>query len=89
MPSYQLFSLPNCDKCHEVKKFLGEIDILYEEFNLGMPVGKRVWGPILVGGYVPKTDGHGYIMPILVKRGADSKVEAIAQGPEDIKALFG
>jgi glutaredoxin len=87
MTNYQLFGLPNCEKCSEAKAFLKSIDIKYSEINLGMPTGKKEWGKILVRGYKPKTDDHGYIMPILVKSEA-AGIETIVQGPEDIRSLF-
>jgi hypothetical protein len=87
MTVYQLFSFPNCEKCQEAKAFLKSIDIIYSEINIGMPAGKKEWGKILMGGYQPKKDDHGYIMPILVKSEA-SGIETIVQGPEDIRALF-
>jgi len=87
MADYKLFSLPNCEKCTEVKDFLKSKNIPYEEFNLGMTAGKKVWGAILRTGYEPKKHDGLYIMPILVKNNG-SGIETIVQGPEDTKAIF-
>jgi len=37
--TYTLFTLPNCGKCNEVKNYLKEKEIKYEEINAGMGEG--------------------------------------------------
>lgn len=37
---YTLFTYPNCEKCNEVKNYLKEKQIKYEEVNAGLGEGK-------------------------------------------------
>jgi glutaredoxin len=37
---YTLFTFPNCEKCREIKNYLKEKQIKYEEINAGLGEGK-------------------------------------------------
>jgi glutaredoxin len=39
--TYTLFTFPNCGKCNEVKKYLKEKEIKYEEVNAGLGEGGK------------------------------------------------
>jgi glutaredoxin len=38
--TYKLFTFPNCGKCNEVKNYLKEKEIKYEEVNAGIGDGR-------------------------------------------------
>jgi len=86
---YQLYTYPNCDKCSQVKEILGEKKIPYDEINLGLSEGKRIFGKIYlqVCDKLKRDDNKMAILPILIRRN-DSGIEEIAQG-EDIKVSLG
>lgn len=77
---YKLFTYPNCPKCSEVKKYLKEKNMSYEEINAGLGDGKKIFQEFYVKnrGKI-KRDEHGTIsLPVLIDN------EKIFQGLEDI-----
>jgi len=77
---YLIYTFPNCDKCHEVKKILEKKDISYEEINAGLGIGKKKFLEFYKDykDNIERDEKGGIILPVLV---CDSK---ILQGLEKI-----
>jgi glutaredoxin len=84
---YQLYTLPNCAKCDDIKSYLYEGKIDYQECSLTQRENKRVVGELIK----TRRDDMKYVqggplLPIFLKRG-ESGIEAIAQDLEGVKSL--
>lgn len=85
--SYELYTLPNCGLCREIKEIFKGGGIEYREINIGSSQGKRVFqGLYKENRNSVKRDHTGIILPVLVESD-DSKITRIIQG-EEIKQLF-
>jgi hypothetical protein len=87
MSTYKLLTYPNCENCTKVKEYLGKTTISFQEIPAYTRDGKIEVGKIQSAGMALRRDAHGIIMPILMRMN-DSKIEAIAQGPDDVETLF-
>lgn len=87
---YELYTVPKCDGCDEVKKFLNGRGIQYQEVNLRTDEGRKIFGQIYFGidGKLRKTVQNKTILPLLVKKASSGGVEKFAQEIDEIKALF-
>ena len=87
---YQLYTVPKCDGCDEVKKFLDSRGVQYQEVNLRTDEGRKIFGQIYFGidGKLRKTVQNKTILPLLVKKASSGGVEKFAQEFPEIKALF-
>lgn len=91
---YELYTIPNCKQCGDVKNFLSEKNISYDEINLLKPEGKKIFGQIYqqINGRVDRTL-HGKIkLPLLVELECErdkKNVGRFAQELKGIEALFG
>ena len=87
---YYLVTYPNCHACAEVKPYLEERGVPYNEIQPINLKGKKVFGELLklvereVDSF--ERDDNGLIMPILLEVN-DSQLERVAQGLS-IKQLF-
>jgi glutaredoxin len=61
---YFLFSYPNCSKCEEIKKYLGEADLEGKECNLVLKESKLKIREFL--GCLKRDDKGAIIIPTLV-----------------------
>jgi glutaredoxin len=80
---YQLFTLPNCYKCKEVKDYLKKKGISYEEINAGVSKGKSQFNKFYVENKekIKREESGTISFPILVHD------ENIFQGLEKILNL--
>lgn len=85
--SFQLYTMPNCEKCVDVKRYLSEEGISYTECSLTERENKRVIGGLMKTkkDYL-KYDSGMPIIPIFVRTG-ESGIEALAQDLEGVKEL--
>ena len=84
---YKLFTFPSCEPCADIKNYLNEKGIKYEEINIGLSSNKK--NPFWLAIYMTQTlkkDEKGIILPILAKFNEDN-LEKIAQN-QNIKDLF-
>lgn len=84
---YKLFTFPNCGHCTEIKKYLNDKHVPYEEINIGLTSGKKnpVWH--MVYARELEKDEKGLVLPILAEMN-EGKLERITQN-EKIKQIFG
>ena len=83
---YELYTMPNCEKCREVKEILKENDMDYHEVNL-VGSGRKAFQEIYRNNKEEITrDSHGILLPILIES-EGSEIVKIIQG-EAIKDLF-
>lgn len=61
---YLLFSYPNCSKCEELKKYLGEAGLKGEEYNLVLKESKLKIRDFL--SFLKRDDSGAIIIPTLV-----------------------
>ena len=88
---YNLYTFPNCGDCESVKDFLNGAGIKFSEVNLGGREGKKEFGKIYAGieSQLKRDEKKSsIILPMLIRFG-DGGVEAIAQGIDETRALFG
>lgn len=86
--NYQLYTLPNCEKCAEIKEFLKRKEIEYEEINIASGNGRTKFNEVYkkIRERI-KRDKDGMVeLPIIIGSN-DSKVEIICQS-FGIKELF-
>ena len=87
--SYAVYTLPNCEKCEEIKNFMKEKKIAYEEINVGSMEGMKK----LVGLYINNKDKivldekGAIVLPILVK--SYSGYTKIIQDVKEMKKEIG
>ena len=86
---YEIYTLPNCEKCSEVKQILENKKIPYEEINLGASEGRQKFKEFYkeIRGLIVRDENNMAILPIVIKKDK-SKVETMVQGSEDIGRLF-
>jgi len=90
---YKLFTFPNCSHCTDIKTYLSEKDIDYQEVNIGLRSGKKdpTWKHIYsrnLSGEAPlDQDDKGLVLPVLAKLDGQGDLEKISQG-DQIKDLF-
>tara|TARA_Y100000310_G_C20451644_1_gene701026 strand:- start:219 stop:494 length:276 start_codon:yes stop_codon:yes gene_type:complete len=91
MTNYELYTVPRCEECVEVKSLLNNLQVSYSESNLRTPEGKKVFGKIYVGiaDKLRKNNQNKAILPLLVKRDGNGGVEKFGQGLEEITDRFG
>ncbi len=78
---YELYTIPSCKVCSEVKSNLDGRDVGYEEFNFA-GLGRKRFAEVYKKFKGNLRNEKGAVdFPILVKRN-DSKIELIAQGKE-------
>jgi len=86
---YELYTLPSCEKCTEVKKLLKELRIAYREISLvdreGMNAFRKVYAESKE--LIERGTDKIVLFPLLVKRG-DSGIEKISQGTERVRELL-
>lgn len=88
---YELYTVPRCDGCEEVKDFLNEKGISYSVWNLKISEGRKKFGKFYldIERGLRKTNQHKTILPLLVQKDNDGGVEKYAQELDEIKAMFG
>lgn len=87
MIEYKLYTLPNCDKCSDVKKIFGEKNIQYAERNLATRDAKLEMGKIIqTYSGLKRDEQKRLLLPLLLKE-SDSGVE-IANVVDDIKKML-
>jgi len=86
---YEIYTLPNCEKCSEVKEILNKKNVNYEEIDLGMSEGRKKFKEFYkdIRGMIVRDENNMAILPIVIKRD-NSKIETLVQGSEDIEKLF-
>lgn len=86
--NYELYTLPNCKICEEVKAHLEKTNIIYSELGLGTSVGRKSFTANLGDARKDiKRENQGIVLPVLIRRG-DSKIEVIAQGEKILDYQF-
>ena len=87
---YQLYTVPRCYGCDEVKSFLAEKGVQYDVLNLRNPEHKKVFGKIYfdIESGLRKNRQKQTILPLLVEKNNSGGVERFAQEAADIKDLF-
>ena len=87
---YELYTVPRCDECNEVKGFLDSQGTQYSTLNLRIPNDKKVFGKIYfdIVGQLKKNNQNKTVLPLLVEKNDSGGIERFAQGAEDIKELF-
>lgn len=67
---YELYTLPNCHKCHDIKEELDKIGLAYEEVSLGQREGKKRLGKfyMTIESRLVRDEKNQVIPPIFVKR---------------------
>ena len=83
MPTYELFSYPSCQKCEELKVYLGTTSLEGRELDLSQKEGKQRVREYL--SLIRRDDKGGMVLPILVFRG-EAGVEAVLHSREEAEA---
>lgn len=87
---YDLYTMPNCEHCHEAKRFLDERGIEYNEINVTSGDGRKNFGEFYRGSheFIERTD-NGIVFPVFVEWSEDRKrVEDILQYTDKIRKKF-
>ena len=86
---YEIYTLPNCEKCSEVKEIFENKKVNYEEIDLGMSGGRQKFKEFYkqIRGMIVRDENNMVILPIIVKKD-NSKIETLVQGSENIESLF-
>lgn len=86
--NYELYTLPNCEMCEEVKAHLEGANIVYSELGLGTSAGRKSFTANLGDARKDiKRENQGIVLPVLIRR-SDSKIEVIAQGEKILNHQF-
>lgn len=88
--NYELYTVPRCNGCEDVQKFLNEKGVQYSIYNLREPEHKKVFGKVYLGiaSKLRKNVQNKTILPLLIGKN-NGDVEQIAQELDEIKKLFG
>ena len=78
---YLLFTLPSCDKCDELKKYLDENDFSGEEYSLAKKEGRLKIKDYLR--IVKRDDTGGIILPTLILQEA-RQVSAVVNSRQEL-----
>lgn len=86
--NYELYTLPNCNICEEVRGHLKKANIVYSEFGLETNNGRKSFTANLgdMRENIERKD-QGIVLPVLIKR-SDSGIEVIAQGKKILNHQF-
>ena len=82
---YDLYTFPNCHVCEEIKRYLKEQNMGYNEFSLNGSGRKKFQETYKENKEGIKRDDKGIIVPILIET-ENSRIAKILQG-EEIKNL--
>jgi len=86
--NYELYTLPNCQECTEIKNFLDDKKINYEEVNAGTGEGRKRFKELFRNHREQiKRENQGIVLPVLIRR-SDSKIEGITQGEKILNHQF-
>ena len=87
--NYDLYTLPGCEKCAEVKATLDVSGVKYREISLENSAGKDALRRVLDEFQRTIERGANRVMrlPVIVRRG-DSGIEEISQGAEGLRELL-
>jgi glutaredoxin len=89
--AYELYTVPKCGGCEEVKNILNEKEIPYETYNLRDPEHKKVFGKVYTqidGDLKRNVTDNKTILPILVEVDESRTVKRFGQRPTDISDMF-
>ncbi len=80
---YTLFTLPNCEKCIQVKDYLKDKNLVYREINAGIGEGRTYFKDFYLKHRESiEREGEGVVFPILLYK------DEIFQGLENIIKNF-
>ena len=89
--NYELYTVPKCDGCDDVKNFLNEKGVQYSVYNLREPEHKKYYGKIyskIDGKLKRNVSDNLALLPLLVEVNENREVKRLAQRLEEITKLF-
>ena len=87
---YELYTVPRCEGCEDVKNFLNGKGISYDTLNLREENDKKRFGKIYLGieNKLRRTIQNKTILPLLVEVNESRGVVRHGQQLDEIKAMF-
>jgi hypothetical protein len=79
--TYELFTYPSCQRCEELKAFLGGTDLRGEEFSLARKEGKLKIREYLT--FIKRDEKGGMVLPILILKD-EGGVKAVLASREEL-----
>ena len=88
---YELYTVPRCEGCEDVKNFLNGKGISYSVWNLKDRAGSKYFGKVFLqidGKLKRNISDNKSLLPILIEVNESRSVIRLGQQLNEIKAMF-
>jgi glutaredoxin len=88
--TYKIYTMPNCEKCENIKEYLGSVQESYQEVDLGDDEGVAELRKIYVQlkDKIERTEDGQMPIPLFVSSEGD-EVKQVGHTLDEVKAIVG